>query len=576
MKKLLYWAIWLIGITACVNPKGKEVLAEAERLMQASPDSALLVLEQAKKEAATYSRRNRMRYLLLRAEAMNKAYLPLDSITYMDEVLDYYLSHGNRDERMRACYLMGSVWRDRGNSPLALHYFRDAISEADTTATDCDYAQVSRIYAQMASLFNLQRFPQMELEQWKQAMRYAALAKDTLLYIQCQECMGSAYYLMNKEDSAMLCAQKGYVNYLKYKKRNQAASTRIVVANYFLKHDSIRKAKQALDEYKNYSGYFDTKGDIVPGGEIFYYYMGEYHEKTHRLDSALFYYRKLLNYPDDIMNLENGYKGLMSVYQRMHIADSVAKYARLYANANDSANIRNSANEISRMQALYDYSESQRIAAEKSEEARQLWNILWLSFVTIGMTSILLYKYYRKQKTRLTKEIQATNQKYTHTLLQFNNEIEELNTLKSNQQQLIQKKEQEIEQLRHILASYQENPCYEKYDLAQNLLQYDIIKQLHKYACRLTLPSDEEWNEFEKAVKTFLPDFYTKLSSYADRLNEKEWRICMLTKLNFIPSEISSLLNLSKQRITNLRNDLNLKLFSKNGAKTFDTHIHQL
>ena len=38
MKKLLYWAIWLIGITACVNPKGKEVLAEAERLVQASPE----------------------------------------------------------------------------------------------------------------------------------------------------------------------------------------------------------------------------------------------------------------------------------------------------------------------------------------------------------------------------------------------------------------------------------------------------------------------------------------------------------------------------------------------------------
>ena len=95
MKKLLYWAIWLIGITACVNPKGKEVLAEAERLMRTSPDSALLVLEQAKKEATTYSRRNRMHYLLLQAEAMNKAYLPLDTLTSMHEVLDYYLSHGN-------------------------------------------------------------------------------------------------------------------------------------------------------------------------------------------------------------------------------------------------------------------------------------------------------------------------------------------------------------------------------------------------------------------------------------------------------------------------------------------------
>lgn len=166
MKKLLYWAIWLIGITACVNPKGKEVLAEAERQMRTSPDSALLVLEQAKKEATTYSRRNRMHYLLLQAEAMNKAYLPLDTLTSMHEVLDYYLSHGNRDERMRACYLMGSVWRDRGNSPLALQYFRDAIGEADTTATDCDYTQVSRIYAQIARLFDKQRYPQMELEQY--------------------------------------------------------------------------------------------------------------------------------------------------------------------------------------------------------------------------------------------------------------------------------------------------------------------------------------------------------------------------------------------------------------------------
>lgn len=120
MRRLLYWIGLLIGITACVNPQGEDVLAEAERLMQAYPDSALSLLEQAEKESAVYSRRNRMRCRLLQAEAMNKAYFPLDSITYMDEVLDYYLSHGNRDERMRACYLMGSIYRDRGNSPACL------------------------------------------------------------------------------------------------------------------------------------------------------------------------------------------------------------------------------------------------------------------------------------------------------------------------------------------------------------------------------------------------------------------------------------------------------------------------
>ena len=78
MKRLLYWIGLLIGITACANPKGEDVLAEAERLMQAYPDSALSLLEQAEKESATYPRRNRMHYRLLQTEAMNKAYLPLD------------------------------------------------------------------------------------------------------------------------------------------------------------------------------------------------------------------------------------------------------------------------------------------------------------------------------------------------------------------------------------------------------------------------------------------------------------------------------------------------------------------
>ena len=464
MKKLLYWAIWLIGITACVNPKGKEVLAEAERLVQASPDSALLVLEQAKKEATTYSRRNRMHYLLLQAEAMNKAYLPLDTLTSMHEVLDYYLSHGNRDERMRACYLMGSVWRDRGNSPLALQYYRDAIGEADTTETDCDYAQVSRIYAQMALLFDRQRYPQMELEQWKQAMRYALLAKDTLMYIQCQDYISGAYFLLSKEDSVVYFTQQAYRNYSKYGRKDWAAATQIVMADYYLRYDSLDKAKQALDEYRNNSGFFESDGNVSSGYEIFYYYIGEYYEKMARLDSAVFYYRKLLNYPADIMNAESGYKGLMSVYTRMHEVDSVAKYAHLFANANDTANLRNSAHEISRTQALYDYSESQRIAVEKSEENQRLWLGLCACFVMLSFGGTGIYLYERKQKT--TRML--ANRKYTDLMMQYHQATEELQSIRSNKQQFQQQKEQEIEKLQQMLAVYQEHTHAGQWELEQS------------------------------------------------------------------------------------------------------------
>ena len=572
MKKLLYWAIWLIGITACVNPKGKEVLAEAERLMRTSPDSALLVLEQAKKEATTYSRRNRMHYLLLQAEAMNKAYLPLDTLTSMHEVLDYYLSHGNRDERMRACYLMGSVWRDRGNSPLALQYFRDAIGEADTTATDCDYTQVSRIYAQIARLFDKQRYPQMELEQWKQAMRYALLAKDTLMYIQCQEYIGDAYFLLGKEDSVLYFTQQAYEAYLKYGRKDWAAATQIVIADYYLKHDSLANAKQALDEYRNGSGFFEGDGNVSSGYEIFYYYIGEYYEKMARLDSAVFYYRKLLNYPADIMNAESGYKGLMSVYTRMHEVDSVAKYAQLFANANDTANLRNSANEISRTQALYDYSESQRIAVEKSEENQRLWMGLCVCFVVLMFAGMWIYLYERKQKTSRM----LANRKYTDLMMQYHQATEELQSIRANKQQFLQQKEQEIEKLQRMLAVYQEHTHAGQWELEQSLLQHDIVKRMHQHAYKLVVPSDAEWNDLQGVVEKSLPEFYAKLSANEAQLTDQEWKVCLLVKLNFIPSELTVLLNLSKQRVTNIRTHLNQKLFGESGSRTFDSNLHKL
>ena len=573
MKRLLYWIGLLIGITACVNPKGEDVLAEAERLMRAYPDSALSLLEQAEKEAASYSRRNRMCCRLLQAEAMNKTYLPLDTLTSMEEVLDYYLSHGNRDERMRACYLMGSMYRDRGNSPLALQYYRDAIGEADTTETDCDYAQVSRIYAQMALLFDRQLYPQMELEQWKQAMRYALLAKDTLMYIQCQESISRAYYLLNMEDSVVACTRRGYAAYLKYGRKDWAAATQIVMADYYLKHDSLAKAKQALDEYRNGSGNFYDNGEMKSGFGLYYFYIGEYYEKTSRLDSALFYYRKLLNCSlGDIMKLEGGYKGLMSVYAKMHEADSVVKYAHLFANANDTATLRNSAHEISRTQALYDYSESQRIAIEKSEEARRLWIGLCICFVVLMLGGAWIYGYYRKQKVNQM----LANRQYTDLMMQYHQATEELQNVRSNKQQFQQQKEEEIEKLRQMLNAYQEHTHTDQWESGQSLLQHEIVKRMHQHAYKLAVPSDAEWQDLQGVVEKSLPEFYAKLAAFAGQLTDQEWKACLLVKLNFIPSELTVLLNLSKQRVTNIRTRLNQKLFGESGSRTFDSNLHKL
>ncbi|MBQ4391555.1 MAG: hypothetical protein II826_00390, partial [Prevotella sp.] len=83
----------------------------ADSLMLSRPDSALLLLQACDTAAAppigTWPRQQRLRHELLRAKAMNKAYVNFTTDSVMKEVADYYDSHGTPNERMEAHYLLG-------------------------------------------------------------------------------------------------------------------------------------------------------------------------------------------------------------------------------------------------------------------------------------------------------------------------------------------------------------------------------------------------------------------------------------------------------------------------------------
>ena len=55
-----------------------------------------------------------------------------------------------------------------------------------------------------------------------------------------------------------------------------------------------------------------------------------------------------------------------------------------------------------------------------------------------------------------------------------------------------------------------------------------------------------------------------------------EYLVAILVKLHFIPSEMSLLLGVGAQQITNIRSKINSKLFGKSGAKTLDANIWRI
>ena len=101
--------------------------------------------------------------------------------------------------------------------------------------------------------------------------------------------------------------------------------------------------------------------------------------------------------------MENAYKGLMDTYRDLGNVDSLSKYSKLYAQANDSANIMNSASELIRMQSLYNYNESQQNLMKKTKESKSLWRTLFFFFVVVLIMSSIIILYLKKRKKTAKK-----------------------------------------------------------------------------------------------------------------------------------------------------------------------------
>ena len=156
------------------------MLERAKAIMNDRPDSALTVLDSLGQHKADFGKGYRMRYRLHRLNALNKVDTLFRSTDEAKELAEYFDDHGTPNEQMLAYYLLGRAYYDIHEAPMALSCFQTASERADTTAEDCDYRQLSRVYGQMSSVFYQQYLMRQSLRHSDLEEYYAWKGKDTL------------------------------------------------------------------------------------------------------------------------------------------------------------------------------------------------------------------------------------------------------------------------------------------------------------------------------------------------------------------------------------------------------------
>ena len=491
----------------------------------------------------------------------------------VDSLVNYFDRHGNANERMMVHYLKGRVHHDMGESPIALECYQRATEMADTTQKGCDLHTLAAIYGQMANLFHMQYLPDDEMKALKMVEHYAMKNNDTLTAITAYRLRTGVYFLLNDTDSMLSVTKRSVSLYRKYGRNDLAAQILIMPISVSLDRGQYKEAWKYMQVYEKESGFFDSNGNARQGKGLYYYYKGLYLLSQNQLDKAISLFHKVLSGGF----LEAGYKGLLIAYEQKYIPDSIAKYARLFADANDSSYLNVNQERVRQVSAMYNYNRSQRLADKKTIEAERYKKIIYI-IIGVGVFSVIvLFRIWRLYERNNRNKILIWNKKYYDTLTQYQNVRNDLMLSFKNFEQYRTGKEKEVEELRQSLSVFLEdktNP--EIWNLELFVSSSSIVKRMHELAYKAKQPSEVEWDDLRQLLCKHLPSFYKLIKDDKYGLSNHEQKVAMLIRLRFIPTELIALLNISKQRVTNIRSDINHKLFHEKGTKDLDANLMRI
>ncbi len=578
-EKVIYLLLILLILASCAgNRKYDDLMLRADSIMDVDDDSATVairMLDDVKPQLPEFSQSQKMRYELLRHKAMNKACITFTSDSVMKEVVDYYDHHGSANERMLANYVLGCVYRDMHEAPMALEYYNKATEQADTTAADCDYGTLYRVYSQMGFLFSKQYLLYQELNAFDKAEKYAYLAKDTFNAIVNYQNQGEVYDFLGKKDSVIAINLQAAKLFKKHGNDYAAAIAFGCNYKYYIEKKDFINAKKAFEAYNStgYEGnsnYEDAKAYVLC-------LKGTYYMFTGQLDSACYILQQSLKFCKSFSNKAATTKALAHYYAKVNQPSLAMKYALQSSEYNDSDLIEARKTQLQQVQAMYDYGRNQEIARMAEQKAKRSTQMNYMIVFACVILFLFLSYIYRKQLALKKKRIAASKLVYEDCLLKLKRLQEEKAQLVAEKDkklaQIITEKENAISKLvseiHDIQNRYSLSSMSDAYLVLKNSSIYKKIQCIEAHP--LEEMNEEDWMELADTVEELIPNFIPMLKN---RVSDRDYRICLLIRLGIPASLMARLLNLSDAAISKSRKTMLKKLCGKVGKpKEFDEYV---
>lgn len=319
----------------------------------------------------------------------------------------------------------------------------------------------------------------------------------------------------------------------------------------------------------------DSVGVSTLFGDL-YDYKARYYMGVGKMDSALCFQRKLSQVAVTYYDKVKLYSNYQDLYDELGNSDSLCKYSKLYCQYNDSTMANLNVERVAQIQSLYNYDRSLK---EMYRQKKVKTLVILCGTVTVVLFLFVMLWQWRmgkKERRKIVSEIIAQREAYGNLLEAYRKKSKQLDLLMSGKdiraEELLQ---ESIGKLRKELVDNFAMKVFPKEWVCGSLL----VRQLHSLAEEGKHPSDELWLQVEKELALNEENFMEWLTNCRKdkKLKEREWRMCLLVKMCFLPVEMAVLLVTSKQNVSNMRSRLVQKIFGQNGRSgEFDILISEL
>ncbi len=515
MKYIVYLILSLVVVGCSKEQCHNPLLLQAEQMVYQQPDSVVKMIGPCWNDT-TLTEADRALFGLLFVESLHLSGLATRSDSVILFSRHYYEANGDRDRLARALLHQGIVLYGCEQTHEAVLCMKQAEQMAEKIENPAFKCYLFAVLGDVND--NVGNYGQ-TLRYYRQSLAEARRGGCVEWVVRVQNNMAQTFDLLGQTDSLILYTNKA-ASLARQTSGEVRATFLLNKATCHLRMNELAKAKDIL-----------MRAQMVCPTDRGAQLLSDVYLQEGDTLAAKQQWFQLVNSLSPAVSISS-YRLLIDYLACQGETAQVAEYSRRLNEVYQDLYERRDAAGIINMQTQYD---EQRKAKQQYQVVILLLSAILL--LVVGAVGIVWYN---------RRRIDLLNARFVEKQMKYDLAREELTQMR----------------LQH-----------EREQQANSRQLKEVVSRLHAMANRGKAAADDDMNMLAQLSYALCPPLQLLLSP----LNEKEQKICLLIRHNFLPTEIGTLTLSSPQTITNTRVRLLKKLFGiAGGAKQFDSRLKNL